>query len=371
MNILHLISSKGYFGAENVAINLTKGINRKRGFKSVIGIIIKEDEYKKEIEKACKKYDIKRYYIKCGNKINLSVILEIRKILFKDKINILHSHGYKADIYNYLATINTNVKKVATCHNWLGDSYKMSFYSLIDRFALKKFDYVVAVSAQIREILINSKIPKEKISIISNGIDINEFKNISASIRSDLGIKDNEVVIGTIGRLSEEKGHKHLLNISRSIFKEHPFVIFLIIGDGNLKNYYEKKYSEQFIIFTGFRTDIAALLRSMDIFVLPSLTEGLPIALLEAMAAKLPIVASDVGAIPMVVKNNESGYLVPPGNEKVLKRSILSLVKNKEKREKFGGIGYSIVENEFSEDKTVNSYLNLYSRVACHNMKIN
>src|SRR5208337_4639218 len=151
---------------------------------------------------------------------------------------------------------------------------------------------------------IDSGISPTKVHIVNNGISLDCFSSIHHNnIRKDLGISDTSTVIGTVGRLSSEKGHRVLLHIAKKILETHPEAVFLVVGDGPLKPMLEKEFSSPSIIFTGSRKDLAELYSQMDIFVLPSLTEGLPMVILEAMASKTPIISTRVGAIPTVLKD--------------------------------------------------------------------
>lgn len=373
MNILQLISTKGFFGAENVVVNLSRGL-KDMGFNVYIGIFcdLRKASNLTIIEEI-KKYNIPFLIFDCRKKFDFNNLLKLRKFIKEKNIDIVHSHNYKSNIYSFFATLFLKCKKVATCHLWAGESFKMKFYEFLDKLFLKKFDKVVGVSEKIISELIKSSIPKEKIEFVSNGIDIEKFtpekidKTKVTQIKKELGIKDNEKVVGTIGRLSKQKGHIYLIYAAKEIIKEFPNVKFLIVGDGELKEELllevKKLNLEEKIIFTGFRNDIPEILNVIDIFVLPSLNEGMPMVLLEAMAAKKPIIATNVGAIPKLIENNKTGFLIELKSEKKIYECIITLLKDSKKSLLFTQNTYGKVKNEYSLEYMTEKYLNIYKQL--------
>ena len=176
--------------------------------------------------------------------------------------------------------------------------------------------------------LLKSGISK-KISLIENGVNLERFQvnGNGENLRKEFGIDMTHKIIGSVGRLTEEKGHTYFLKAAKKILDLNNNCFFMIIGDGELRKKLEDEAKDlginKRIIFTGKRTDIPELLSVMDIFVLPSLTEGQPMALLEAMAAKKPVIATTVGDIPKILKNGELGILAPPCNPAVIAEKTL------------------------------------------------
>ena len=203
-----------------------------------------------------------------------------------------------------------------------------------------------------------------KITVIQNGISLNRFDicRSEKDIRKELGITDMTAVIGAVGRLSSEKGHRILLRTAKAILEKVPGAIFIIVGDGPLKNELQREFNSPSIIFTGVRNDVPDLYRCMDILVLPSLTEGLPMVILEAMASKLPIVATRVGEIPLLI-NQENGILVEPGDMEGIKQALLYLLRNRAKAKDMGQKGYQWVKDYFSSEKMARDYMGIYREV--------
>ncbi len=364
MNVLQLISSLGFFGAENVLVQLAGELYKNPECTPVSGVIKNIATPHLEVIEACLEKGIESVIFSCRSKFDFKTIITLRKYVKSRHINIIHSHGYKADMYSYFAALGLPVKRIATCHNWLGDDPKMKFYAALDKFFLRNFSHVVAVSVDVQKQLLQSSIPSSHVSLIKNGVDIDRFAmpKDGGNLKSALGISPDNLVIGTVGRISVEKGHRHLLNIADDIEKECPGTTFLVVGDGDLRPKLQNEFDQPNIIFTGLRNDLPALYACMDIFVLPSLTEGLPMVLLEAMASRLPVVASDVGFISHVVEEGMSGFLVAPGDEQGLKDRLMQLLKDSGQRTSMGEKGFLQVKKEFSSMQMAREYISVYRK---------
>lgn len=365
MKILQLISSIGFFGAENVMVQLTKELKRTDDIIPVAGIIENEATPHREVVEICAKVGIDTATFLCQKKFDLNTIKTLREYLKYNKIDIIHSHGYKSNLYGYFSTIGLPVKRVATCHNWIGDSLKMKIYAVLDKYFLKQFNYVVAVSDDVQGKIKAAGIQTLKTKKIDNGIDICAFKKNESltTLKNDIGIPEDSVVIGCVGRISEEKGHRFLLSVVADIVELYPKVHFVFVGDGVLRESLEKEYNSSHIIFTGLREDVCDLYQCMDIFVLPSLTEGLPMVLLEAMASGLPVVATRVGAIPTVVQDGKSGLIVSTGNAIEIKQAILNILGDMAHSKKMGIKGREIIEKHYSSSKMAAEYINIYQNI--------
>ena len=374
MQVLHLISSSGFYGADNVLIELSKKL-RQTAFSPVIGVFKNIHNPHLEVAEEAKRYNLPLQIFSCNGRLDPRTILLIRRFVEEQKINLIHTHGYKSNFYTLAAALGKKVPMITTCHNWLGDDIKMRLYARLDKFFLNQFDRIIAVSDAVKQEILNHSISPEKVVTIYNGIDIERFNNRvkENNIRREFGIGEDCKVIGTVGRLSEEKGHVYLLKAAEKVLQKYPKVVFLIVGDGPLRKYLEenssqivdKLYSQKAcpknpFIFTGVRSDISTIYALMDIFVLPSLTEGLPMVLLEAMASQKPVIATDVGAVPKVFEHGRSGLLIEPGNVNSLAMAIMELLANPQKAQKMAKHARQKVEQEFSSDIMTEKYLDVY-----------
>lgn len=236
--------------------------------------------------------------------------------------------------------------------------WQNSFHKFIERVTAPLSSKIYACSYGVKEYLLTEVgLTEKEIIVIHNGISVGEYQISQNKIkkRRELGLKENIPVIGTVSRLHEpKKGIKILLEAAEELSKKNKCQ-FIIIGSGKDENILKKMADEKKlpVIFTGQRKDIPELLDIMHVFVLPSLYEGLPVALLEAMAAGLPVVATDVGGVSEVVEEGKTGFIVEPGNKRKLISKIERLLKYPQLRKNFGGEGFKRIKRNFSIDKTV------------------
>jgi glycosyltransferase involved in cell wall biosynthesis len=215
-------------------------------------------------------------------------------------------------------------------------------------------DSVIAISGSIKSQLIECGIPASLVKTIYEGIDLSLYPKRPELDRSSL---TEPVTVGTVSGLSREKGLIYLIEAASLIPHVKDRVRFDIVGDGNcrmeLEELVRKKELEDCIQFLGFRTDIQTLMKNFDLFVLPSLSEGLSSAIMEAMASSLPVIASNVGGIPELVQNGDNGFLVRPADPESLARAIMQLVEKPETLRQMGIRGRERVEKKFTLDRKV------------------
>lgn len=371
MRILHLISSGGLFGAERVAVELSKSLRKTYHCEPVLGVIRNVYNPHEEILEEAERNDILHTVFSCRSQLDFRLVFSIREFIKKNRIDIIHCHGYKSNFYGLLAS-KGQVPSVTTNHNWLTAHWKLKAYCFLDSLWIRFFDRIIAVSDEVKKDMLRFKIPEEKITMIDNGIAMERFEKVveAKNMRNQLGFGEKTRIVGTIGSLGIEKGHIYLLEAARHILNIVNDLKFLVVGDGPLRKPLEKKSEElgikKHVIFLGQRKDIPELLMAMDIFVLPSIKEGLPMALLEAMAAKRPVIATRVGAIPKVIENKDTGVLVEPKDISGLRDAIINLLSDPGRMDLLAREGFRRVCTNFSSDEMGKHYLKLYKEIANH-----
>jgi len=367
MKILQLISSAGYFGAENVVIELSRELASLK-IENIIGVFDNLHNSHCEIAQHARDNNLQVSIFKCRGKLDIGTIVNMAKYCKTNKVNIIHSHGYKSNIYGYVVSKIVRIPIVSTCHNWIAEDAKTKTYYALDKFLIPKIDKVVAVSEKIGEELLRIRVNKHKVSLIYNGIDTGSFNSNISNIRKEFNIDKSKTVIGTVARFTAEKGLNNLLEVASEVLQSYPDVIFLMVGDGPLRNELKEKSValgiNKKVIFTGLRYDIPSVYSSMDIFVLPSLKEGLPMSLLEAMAAKRPAIATCVGAVPSVIEDGKDGYLIEPNDNTSLKIAIINYLKDDKLRRTVALNAYNKVTREFSSSTMCTKYLDIYKEVS-------
>ena len=229
---------------------------------------------------------------------------------------------------------------------------------------------VISVSEEARQyhISISNSAPK-KVVTMYNGIDLTPFHEMNReqerlAVRRELGIAPDATVISTVAVLREPKGIQYLIRALPAILASFPAVRYLIVGDGayrdELKEEVEKSGVVEYVIFAGMRRDIAHVLSAADLFVLPTLTEALPTVLAEAMASRLPIIASAVGGVPEMIIDGENGQLVTAGNVQELEQACKRLIADPALRMRMGEAGWQTVNRKFNITEQVRQLENLY-----------
>jgi glycosyltransferase involved in cell wall biosynthesis len=365
LRVLHLISSGGFYGAENVVIHLALALKRL-DCEVVIGVFQNRHRPNTEIAETARQHGLEVAVFECQGRLDFSTVRAIRNFICERDLDILHTHGYKANIYGYRAAKSTRVGLVATAHSWPGKSPSLRQYALLDRVILRWFDHICAVSSKVADALRRFRVPNEIITVVENGIDVAQFSEGRPDLREELGLRQNPLV-GFVGRLAPEKGLEYLLRAAAGMLNALPAAKIILTGDGPDRCALEKLTRqlgiEKSVIFLGRRSDLASIYASLDVFVLPSLSEGMPLAVMEAMAAKRPVVATRVGAIPKMVKDQQTGLLVDAGDSIGLQTAISLLLNRPDLCRTLGQNGHEVAKALFSSDSMAKNYLGIYRRV--------
>lgn len=366
MRVLHLISSYGFFGAERVVLELSKALI-KSPIESTIGIFLNYSNPHTELADYAREFKLPIVEFPCKGKLDIRAVQGIRSYLFDNRIDVVHGHGYKSNIYAWLAVIGLkNIKLVTTCHNWIAKDKITKTYYVLEKLLLRRFHAVIAVSKEVEKNIKALYRKKENIYYIQNGINTDGFKS-GLSVRSEFNLRENELVIGTVGRLSYEKGIDLLLKIAQKVCAVNTKVVFIIVGDGPLKDNLIKirdgKGLTDRIIFAGSRKDVENLYRTMDMFILTSRTEGTPMAMLEAMASGLPVIASNVGGIPKIIDHGVNGILIDSVDAKSSCEKINQLLKYGEMAVQLGQNAKKTIVQHFSSKSMAKSYIEVYRSV--------
>ncbi|MDH3258792.1 MAG: glycosyltransferase, partial [Deltaproteobacteria bacterium] len=266
--------------------------------------------------------------------VDFRIVMDIGKIIRQRKIHLVHSHLYHANMYGRVAAFFAGISSVTTEHNVYLKKYKMH-RRIVNWLLAKRTERIIAVSEMVKNYVIaRDWIGSRKVEVIHNGIDLSRFSSrLSKTIaREKLGIPTDCFLLGIVGRLSEQKGHIHLIHAMPAVKESIAEVRLLIVGPGPLEASLRKEVESlalgETVLFLGSRRDIPDILAALDVFVMPSLWEGLPVALLEAMSFSLPAVVSEVGGVAEIIENGENGFMVPPRDGTVLSRTIMELYKN-------------------------------------------
>lgn len=362
--VLHIRSSSGFYGAESVLITLLNELS-KYGKEVHLAVIENYINQNRDLIEYAKQKNINTVEIPCTRRFDFNSIQKLVEFARENQVNCVHTHDYKSHLYGLLVAKRLNLPCFATLHGWVGNTTSLRFYQLIERILLKYFDTVVTVSPKMEKILRSGFLPLKNVRSISNGVDTNifhpgPFYNCKKTYRWS---KDN-YVFGIIARLTEEKGHRLLLNAFNKVHASQSNTRLLIVGDGPERESLEAIVSSlnlsEVVCFAGTLSNINEIMRCIDCYVSSSTTEGMPMILLEAMASGTPIIATKVGAIDIIL-SNDTGILVNPNDTNELVKAMQYAAINVNKMRKMGELARQECTKQFSAEKQAASYLELYT----------
>jgi glycosyltransferase involved in cell wall biosynthesis len=357
--ILHLSSTSGPGGAEVIVSRLAGVLDRNR-FRSV-ACLPRPGWLKDQLERQ----GIDTHVLKMNGMFDLEWVRKACRLVRREGVSLIHAHEFDGVTHGSLVARLVGVPCVATVHGknyyWERKRRRLA-YRVVSRIAT-----MVAVSEDLKRFITGTVgVPAERIKVIYNGQEMLPpvGPEAKARLRGEFGLEENEAVVGVVGSLYPVKGHEYLLAAVPQMLGIHPHTTFLIIGRGELESSLKEEVKrcglKKQVRFLGFREDILALLSLMDVFVLPSLSEGLSIALLEAMAAGRPVVATNVGGNPELVTDGETGFLVPPRDADALAAKICLLLGDNSRSRRMGENGRIRVQQCFSFQAMVDKYQELY-----------
>ncbi len=361
--ILHLIETSGPGGAEKMLISLVDHLD-KASYRSVV-CLLKDGWLRDQFQRR----GVDTFIHPLNRSFDIGWLRKFVGFVKKHRIDLMHSHEFAMNTYGSIASVLSGVPIVTTVH---GKSYYWKYLRrrMAYRFVSRQ-SKMVAVSEDIARGLCQAVgIRPDRIRTIYNGIEIDLFhpnQRMREQIRRELQVTDEQSVIGAIGNLYPVKGHTYLVRAAAAVIRMVPNAVFFIAGRGHLLESLQAEARElgveNKIRFLGFRDDVPALLQAMDIFVLPSLSEGLPLSALEAMASGKPVVATRVGGVPEVVVDGETGFLTAPEDADELAEKLVCLLRTPCLAHQLGANGQEIVKERFSLDRMVKNYERLYQDV--------
>ncbi len=297
---------------------------------------------------------------------------EVARELRRLRADVVCCSGYKPDLIGWLAARQAGVPCVSVSHGWTSATLKVRCYETLDRLVLRWMDAVVCVSEGQAVKVRRTGAPEERIVVIRNAVGLEAFAAPDPACRRLLeGFfpRPPRRIVGAAGRLSPEKGFDRLIDAAAMVIRAEPDTGFVIFGDGPLRSALAAQIAERGLqdrfVLAGFCTDLERFLPQLDLAVLSSLTEGLPVVLLEAMAAGVPAVSTAVGGTPEVIDDGLNGYLVPPGDPAALARRILDMLRDDAARRAMGERGRRRIREQFTFQTQSVQYQRLFEKLAC------
>lgn len=312
-----------------------------------------------------------------SGRFRLHTIFELARALKKNSISLLCTHGYKANVLGWAASRLAGCPQIAFARGWTGENWRIKLYERLDRLILRWTDWVVCVSRPLTVELERKRLRRTPPQFIPN-CALLPFQNLSGPLdrlafRQTLGLPADRFCVCAIGRLSPEKGHRYLLQAVPNLLSRIPELTILLLGEGRERMELERQANElgikEHVFFAGFKTDVRPWIQASDLLVNPSLTEGTPNVVLEAMALGTPVIATNVGGVPDLVEHLQSGLLVPPGDSNLLVAAIHALHANPADRLQLAQNGQKRLF-EYSPELQTSRLNELYARALAASAKL-
>ena len=366
INVLQFICPTGFYGAERWVVALANNINVD---KVRCDLVVTQESASHDLS-VVEQFPLgesQTFKIPMNGRFDISVINKLVDIIKLREIDIIHTHGYKSDILGILAAKKAGITSVVTPHGF-GDlsDWKLKLYVKLGCFSFRFFDAVVPLSRQLMSELQQMGINQSILSYIANGVDLTEVD----AIRTSSSLLDNPKKIkriGFIGALRQGKNVTQMIDVFNAVWLADNNVELILVGDGNEREALELQASKlvcgKAIKFLGFRADRLDILRSLDLFVLTSLSEGIPRCLMEALGMGTPIVAYDIPGVDQLVKHEETGLLAPVGNVEILASYWQRMLNDEKFSQRMADNGLVFVNENFSGSRMAKEYTQLFERL--------
>ena len=357
MNILHLDEQRGWRGGEQQASYLIDGLARRGHTVHIAGransAFLKAEHGGESVARIAAPF---------GIELDWWTALKLSIVVREKKIDILHAHTAHAH------TIACLTRKLSGCGKVLV-SRRVDFSpkrGLLSRWKYSMPDHYIAISQCIEKVLLHHGIPQDKVTCVHSGVDAARF-DVRALLRSALKIPEDAVLLGSVGALVGHKDHETLIGCMPAVLRDVPQAHLVIAGDGPLRPrlqfQIERLELTERVHLLGHRSDVPSLLRSLDLFVMPSKEEGLGTSVLDAMVCGVPVVATSAGGLPEMVEDGVTGLLVPPQHPKELAGAIVRMIQDTTLGERLTRAGECVAKERFSVAAMVKGNLAVYERL--------
>ena len=361
MKILHINTERTWRGGEQQTLNLLGGLHKRQ---IACHLVCQAGS---PLEERALEAGVGVFPMTMRGEIDLAAGVRIRKLINTFNYKIVHSHTSHAHSLAYLASIGTGVIRIVTRRVDFS-IFRHSFLKLSGLKYSFMADYYIAISHKIKEVLVNDGVADQRIFVVHSGIDPQRFSQATGGLLSDeFDITDNQKVVINVAHLAGHKGQKYLVRAIPQVLAKLPDTRFFIVGTGVLMDELKETASElglkKELIFAGFRSDVADFYKIADLYVMSSVQEGLGTAVLDALAAAVPVVATNTGGLPEIIHDGKTGRLVAPGEPEALADGIVEMLTRVEAAKAMADEGRAMVQNYFSIDAMVDKNIEVYQKV--------
>lgn len=364
IRVMQVIDQLSGGGAEKIAIDLLTRLDRRR-FEPSVCVTRRTRLTREEVGAP----GLELFCLDRRSRFDIPGFLRLVRLMRRWKPDVVHCHKVGSNTLGRLAALAARVPVIIGHEHTMPN--RSALQRRLDRWLARRTSLVVACDGTLaRELVAREKLPARKVKVITNGVDLTRFKldpQRRHEVRRALGVEDRPVV-GVFARLEAQKDIPNLLAAARLVRNRVPAASFLLVGDGPLRTEMVKLARSldlgDTVRFLGFRRDVPDLMQAVDLVALSSTWEGMPVAVLEAMACSRPVVSTAVGSVADAVADGKTGLLVPAGSPAELADALVLLMQRPEQAEVMGGAGRLRVEQHFSLDAMLERIQNLYSELA-------
>lgn len=361
--LLHVTYDMNIGGTEQVIKNLIDGLNPDRFQSSVLCVDGAIGPWGKELQSR----GVEHYCFQRQPGFDLALIKRIRKLVLDERFDIIHAHQYTPYTYGWFGSVLTGVPIIFTEHGRFYPDFSSAKRKLINPLLQMRTAAITAISDATRKALVEfENLSASKIEVIYNGIS-DCITHYDQALAESLGLNEGAVVFGTISRLDPIKNQVMMIKAFARYLEKNSDARLLIVGDGPIRAELEQLVASldiaAAVCFTGFQSKPQSYLALMDVFLLPSLSEGTSMTLLEAMSFSKPTIATAVGGTPEIVVDGESGRLIPNQDEAALVAAMDELGRSSDLRLQMGAQARCSYEKMFTLPTMVAHYESLYERL--------
>lgn len=365
IRVLQLGSPTGLYGAERWILALVRHLPAH--IQSIVAALKDEPGPTPPVCLRAAEFGFDTHVFESHGRFNPASVRLLRDYLRSERIDVLHTHGYKTDLLGLLAARGTACKVLSTPHGWNpNENWKVRAYEALDRLVLSQLDAVAPLSQQLYDDLVRVPGMRKKLHLIGNGVDLAE---ITAAIERESTLLQWKVggawIIGYIGRLAGPKRLDSLMQAFAAV--DIPNKRLCLVGEGPARAALEQMASDlgvsERVHFFGYREDRIAFLNCFDVFVLPSESEGTPRCLMEAMTARVPVIATDIRGCRLLIKDASMGWLFDVGDHETLAQHLLAVHKDPPAVQQKMQLGRAFVEANYSAEAMAFAYAQLFVRM--------
>ncbi|MBD3235129.1 MAG: glycosyltransferase [Candidatus Eisenbacteria bacterium] len=347
--LCHLIASNFAGGPEKQIVTSALYM-QKLGWQVGVGSF-RENRPSVGIIEAARERGLPVFLIETRSSFSPGAIGQALRTLRRLRADVLITHGYKADLVGALAAARAGAAHISVARGFTAEDWKVRLYEKIGRMLLRRFSRVLCVSGAMRDLLIAHGVRPERIEVVHNAVEAHPEVS-PLNLRAEFDLPPEARVLVAAGRLSSEKGHRHLVAALGDLARQAPPICALIFGAGRERAALERQIADLGLagrcLLAGFRRPILPALAGADLVVNPSLSEGLPNVVLEALSVRTPVVATDVGGVGELILPGETGWLVPAGEPRALSAAIADALADGQARSEMAERGHRHIAENFS-----------------------